>query len=134
MKVVNVAVGIILKASPTSGDNVFVCRRPTNVHQGGKWEFPGGKIEGGETTEQALARELYEEIGIEVNSSMPLMVIEHDYGDKKVRLDIHTVTDFSGEPYGKEGQQGKWDSIATLNPQDYPAANIAIIERLQHSC
>lgn len=124
-KVVNVAVGIILR-----GEHSFICKRPDDKHQGGLWEFPGGKIEAGETTTQALARELLEEIAIDVHSSSPFMVIEHDYGDKRVCLDIHTVSDFSGEPRGAEGQQGQWVAVAKLTQYAFPEANRAIIDKL----
>ncbi len=124
-KVVNVAVGIILR-----GQQSFICKRPDEKHQGGLWEFPGGKIESGETTTQALARELLEEIAIDVHSSEPFMVIEHDYGDKKVCLDIHKVSDFTGEPKGAEGQQGQWVAINELAHYSFPEANQAILEKL----
>ncbi|WP_462156538.1 8-oxo-dGTP diphosphatase MutT [Pseudoalteromonas sp. GB56] len=124
-KVVNVAVGIILR-----GQQSFICKRPDEKHQGGLWEFPGGKIESGETTTQALARELLEEVAIDVHSSEPFMVIEHDYGDKKVCLDIHKVSDFTGEPKGAEGQQGQWVAINELAQYAFPEANQAILEKL----
>ncbi|MFY8273949.1 8-oxo-dGTP diphosphatase MutT [Pseudoalteromonas sp. SSDWG2] len=124
-KIVNVAVGIILR-----GEQSFICKRPDDKHQGGLWEFPGGKIEDNETTTQALARELKEEIAIDVHSSEPFMLIEHDYGDKKVRLDIHTVSHFSGEPHGAEGQQGQWVDIDKLSSFSFPKANEAILDKL----
>ncbi|RDV29076.1 8-oxo-dGTP diphosphatase MutT [Alteromonas aestuariivivens] len=128
MKEVHVAVGVILKDG-----NVFVCLRPQQVHQGGKWEFPGGKVDAGETVEEALTRELAEEIGITVEASQPFMVIQHDYGDKRVRLDIHTVTGFVGEPYGREGQRSRWCPVKELLESDFPEANRAIIQHLQNA-
>lgn len=125
MKEVHVAVGVILR-----DQQVFICKRPDDKHQGGKWEFPGGKVDAGETVTQALARELAEEVGIVANSSTPLTVISHDYGDKRVLLDVHTVSEFSGEPAGLEGQQGKWTPLHELKPEDFPAANVAIIDAL----
>ncbi|MEM0516501.1 8-oxo-dGTP diphosphatase MutT [Pseudoalteromonas sp. YIC-827] len=124
-KVVNVAVGIILR-----GEQTYICKRPDDKHQGGLWEFPGGKIEADETTTAALARELLEEVAIEVHSSDSFMLIEHDYGDKQVRLDIHKVSDFSGEPHGAEGQQGRWVAISDLHLYAFPKANQAILEKL----
>ncbi|UAA38081.1 8-oxo-dGTP diphosphatase MutT [Paraneptunicella aestuarii] len=125
MKQVKVAVGVVLR-----GEMTFLTRRLAHQHQGGKWEFPGGKIEAGETTEQALTRELAEEIGIEVHSSEPLVVIEHQYPDKHVMLDVHTVNDFSGEPQGLEGQEGQWVALNDLDSMDFPEANKEIITRL----
>ncbi|GEA10671.1 8-oxo-dGTP diphosphatase MutT [Alteromonas sp. KUL49] len=126
MSVVHVAVGVILKKG-----NVYITRRAQNAHQGGKWEFPGGKVEPGETVTQALARELAEEVGIDVSDSEPLILIEHDYSDKSVKLDVHTVTDFDGEPFGKEGQEGTWAPIAALNEYTFPKANEVIIQKLR---
>lgn len=126
MKQVHVAVGVV-----TRGSDIFITRRPDHAHQGGKWEFPGGKVERDETVTQALARELAEEIGITVGESQPLTVIEHDYGDKRVKLDVHTVKVFDGEPYGKEGQEAKWVAVDALDASDFPAANLAIIDALK---
>ena len=64
--------------------------------RGGLWEFPGGKVEADETLLEALARELKEELGVLVEATDALMALEHDYGDKQVRLDVHRVTRWSG--------------------------------------
>ena len=124
-KQVWVAVGVIRK-----NNQIFIARRADNLHQGGKWEFPGGKVENGETLLTALDRELYEENGIRVTQAEPLMVIEHDYGDKAVKLDIWQVTEFEGEPYGKEGQECLWADISALEQYEFPEANKAIVAKL----
>jgi 8-oxo-dGTP diphosphatase len=126
MKLVHVAVGVVLR-----GTQVFISLRADNAHQGGKWEFPGGKVEANETVLDALRRELQEEIGILVQSSEPLLVIEHDYGDKLVKLDVHSVSAFNGEPEGKENQQTRWVEVSALEASEFPAANVAIIDALQ---
>lgn len=125
-KQVHVAVGVIKKANL-----IFIAKRHDEQHQGGKWEFPGGKVEAGETVTQALARELNEEIGIEVKSSTPFLEIHHDYPDKSVHLDIHLVEEFDGEARHLEGQDHKWVAISDLNNYEFPAANVVIIEKLQ---
>ena len=125
-KIVNVAVGVIKK-----NNAIFICKRADEQHQGGLWEFPGGKVEANESVFAALKRELTEEVGITIHSSSQLMVIEHDYGDKCVRLDIHVVSNFSGEAHGAEGQPSEWVNISELTHYDFPAANAEIIEKLQ---
>jgi 8-oxo-dGTP diphosphatase len=125
MKLVEVAVGVIIQ-----GSQIFISKRGDSLHQGGKWEFPGGKREGDETIAHALSRELTEEIGIVVLNQLPLMVIEHDYGDKQVRLDVRLVDAFEGEPCGLEGQQTRWVEIADLPKYDFPEANKVIIQTL----
>lgn len=126
MKVVEVAVGVVIR-----GHQTFVCLRSNDKHQGGKWEFPGGKVEAGESPEQALHRELQEEIAIELTHTDPLITIAHDYGDKQVKLIVFIVDGFKGEPVGNEGQPGKWLSVDTLDASAFPAANVAIIEALK---
>ena len=79
----------------------------------------------------ALKRELTEEVGITIHSSSQLMMIEHDDGDKCVKLGIHVVSDFSGEAHGAEGQPSEWVNISELTHYDFPAANAEIIEKLQ---
>ena len=125
-KIVHVAVGVIYK-----DQQLFICKRPDDKHQGGLWEFPGGKVEAGESVFAALKRELSEEVGITIHSSSQLMVIEHDYGDKCVKLDIHVVSNFSGEAHGAEGQPSEWVAINELSNYEFPAANAEIIEKIQ---
>ena len=125
-KIVNVAVGVIKK-----NNAIFICKRADEQHQGGLWEFPGGKVEAGESVFAALKRELSEEVGITIHSSSQLMVIEHDYSDKCVKLDIHVVSNFSGEAHGAEGQPSEWAAINELSNYEFPAANAEIIEKIQ---
>ncbi|OCQ20204.1 7,8-dihydro-8-oxoguanine-triphosphatase [Pseudoalteromonas luteoviolacea] len=124
-KVVNVAVGVIYEQG-----KYFVCKRSEEQHQGGLWEFPGGKVEPQESVELALQRELAEEIGIQVIGSQHLLTIEHDYGDKQVCLHVHVVDQFTGSPTGLEGQPSQWVDYSTLKELEFPKANIAIIDAL----
>ena len=96
MKRVHVAVAVIVN----SQQDILLAKRLDHLHQGGKWEFPGGKVEQGETVTDALIRELKEEVNLDVISSTPLMEISHDYPDKQVLLDIHWVDHFDGEAQG----------------------------------
>ena len=106
---------------------VLVSRRPAGVHQGGKWEFPGGKVEPGEDIQAALTRELDEELGIRPRRARPLIQIPYRYPEQDVMLDVWAVTSYDGEPYGREGQPLAWRSPDGLDPQDFPPANRAII-------
>jgi len=115
---------------------IFISRRGEHLHQGGLWEFPGGKVEVGESPYAALARELFEEIDIHVTHAQPYMQVEHDYVDKKVLLDIWQVDAFSGHAQSKEGQQCRWLSLEQLlapaadNDLCFPAGNQPILQRL----
>ena len=95
-----------------------------------QWEFPGGKIDGDETPYEALRRELKEELNIVVTKASPMMQITHDYPDKKVSLDIWTVTEFNGLPLGVEGQEICWVSLNDLPNFKFPEANQAILAQL----
>ena len=122
---IHVAVGLVLDS-----DRVFVAQRDQNAHQGGLWEFPGGKVDAGETVEAALSRELNEELGIFVDYAEPVMQIKHDYTDKIVLLDVWQITRYRGEPSGCEGQPVKWLAINQLLAEQFPAANQAIVDWL----
>lgn len=123
---VHVAVGVI---ENTQGE-FLISRRAAHQHQGDRWEFPGGKVEEGENAQQALARELLEEINIEVVHAAPMTVIEHAYPDKRVRLDVWHVTVFKGQADGREGQEWRWVPRHQLEAYAFPEANEAIIQRL----
>lgn len=123
---VRVAVGVVTD----SQGRILIALRPEHVHQGGLWEFPGGKVHAEETLEQALRRELWEELGIEVRASEPLIRIRHDYPDKSVLLEVHRVTSFKGEACGKEAQPIRWVSPQALFDYKFPQANWAIVQAL----
>lgn len=128
-ELVHVAAGVILNARR----QVLLALRPRDKHQGGLWEFPGGKVEPDESVADALARELREELDLTVVACEPFLVTDHDYGDKHVRLDVWLVTEHSGEPLGREGQQLAWVHIPDLSGISFPAANEAIVAALQAS-
>ncbi|MDD3449174.1 MAG: Nudix family hydrolase [Gammaproteobacteria bacterium] len=110
---------------------VLLARRPAHLHQGGLWEFPGGKVEPGESLEQALARELQEELGILPRRSRPLIRIRHAYPDRRVELDVWRVDAFSGEPHGREGQPVEWVAPEELPEREFPAANRPIVNAVR---
>ena len=110
--------------------NILLAQRQVDKHLGGLWEFPGGKCEANESAVDALTRELQEEIGIAEIHSRPLIKVRHDYGDKKIFLDVYLVTDWQGEPVGKEGQPLAWVSLNDVERYDMPAADEPIIKAL----
>lgn len=124
---VQVAVGVLRDPA----GRVLVARRPSHVHQGGLWEFPGGKCEPGEAVAAALVRELYEELGVEVLGARPLLRVRHAYGDRRVLLDVRQVTDYRGTPVGREGQPVEWLAPERLAERAFPEANRAIIRALR---
>ena len=110
---------------------ILIAKRPDHAHQGGLWEFPGGKLETDESRFTGLGRELQEELGIRVTEARPLLDIRHDYPDKSVRLDVWLVTGFDGEAHGAEGQPVRWVAAAELNDYAFPAANAPIVHAAQ---
>ncbi len=110
---------------------VLITRRADHLHQGGLWEFPGGKLEPGEQAEEALARELKEELDILPTALQPLIRIRHRYEDREVRLDFYRVTDWIGTPRGLEGQPLRWATPRELPPEAFPAADRPVITALQ---
>lgn len=125
-KSLQVAVAIIVN----NDEQVLIARRHAHQHQGDLWEFPGGKREANETRLEAVQREIYEEVGLQVEQAEPLMQIVHDYPELQVELDVWLVTEFSGDATGKEGQPLVWCPLAELSVREFPAANMQIIERL----
>lgn len=123
MKRIHVAAAVIRGAD----GRILIAKRAQDKHQGGLWEFPGGKVEEGEAVELALARELEEELGIRPTAARPLIQIRHDYPDKQVLLDVWEVSGFTGEPHGAEGQPLAWIGERQLLEYDFPAANRPIV-------
>lgn len=111
---------------------LLLALRDEKQHQGGLWEFPGGKVESGEDVRTALARELHEELGIDIDQTAthPLIQIPYHYPDKSVLLDVFRVDRFSGEAWGKEGQPLEWIDPARLPYYPFPAANKPIVNAL----
>lgn len=124
----HVAVGVVRNAR----HQVLIARRQPGTHLAGCWEFPGGKLEHGESTPDALRRELREELGIEATVASPLITVRHRYPERRVLLDVWQVTSFSGDPSGLQGQVLRWVDPEDLPYIAFPAANrpIATAARL----
>ena len=121
----------VAAAAIVNDGKVLVTQRHADAHQGGLWEFPGGKVEVGETVAQALQRELQEELGISIIACEPLITVTHHYDDRSVRLHVFKVSDYAGEACSMEGQPMVWRAIADLQAQDFPAADAPIIKALK---
>lgn len=113
-----------------SAGEVLLSRRADHVHQGGLWEFPGGKLEPGEAATDALRRELREELGIHVQASRPLIRVHHGYHDRHVLLDVWRVDGFAGTAVGREGQPLVWVPPGELDGYRLPAANLPVIKAI----
>ncbi len=111
-------------------ESVLLALRKPSQHQGDRWEFPGGKIEADESHEQALTRELKEELDIEPVESIGRCTIEHPYAEKTVRLHVRDVFRYRGTPAGLEQQTLRWVPIPELAGLPFPAANQVIVEEL----
>lgn len=123
---VHVAVGVLLNRKREA----LVAKRKKRAHQGELWEFPGGKVEPGETALSALKREIQEEVGLSIHHAKPFLKVRYDYGDKVVLLDVWLSSEFSGLARGLEDQPVKWLALKKLSSYDFPAANQVIIEEL----
>ena len=126
MKKLQIAVGIIRNPN----HEIFITQRAADAHMANKLEFPGGKIEAGETPEQALIRELQEEVGITLRDATLFEKQEYQFPDRHITLWFWLVDHWEGEPWGKEGQPGRWIAQNALNAEDFPPANAPVIEKL----
>ena len=125
------AVHVVAAVLTNAQGCVLISRRPEGVHQGGKWEFPGGKVAPGEGAFEALRRELREELGIDLLAARPYVRLEHSYPDRAVLLDVWRVTSYRGAPCGREGQPLRWIEPAEFHAAEFPAADRPILRRLQ---
>ena len=104
----------VVAAVILEGGRCLLARRAPGDEQEGCWEFPGGKLERGESPTQGLARELREELGIEARVGEEIDSISHDYPERRVHLHFLRVTGFTGEPRGLDGQEVAWRDLAAL--------------------
>ena len=121
------AAGVICNAR----GEILVARRFEHAHQGGRWEFPGGKLEPGEDVRAGLARELDEELGISLDSARPLIRVRHDYPDRAVLLDVWRVTGWQGRVHSREGQALRWLGADAFTGLLMPAADVPVVKALR---
>ena len=124
---IHVAVGVLRR----SDGRVFAARRLPGRHLAGQWEFPGGKLEPGESTRAALERELREEVGVEALAARPLIRFPCRYPDRRVRLEVFEVSRWRGRPHGREGQAVAWLAPGELRRRDLVAGAVPIVAALE---
>jgi 8-oxo-dGTP diphosphatase len=120
----------VVAAALIDPDNrVLVAQRPAGKSLAGLWEFPGGKIEAGETPEAALARELAEELGIVVAEAAlhPLTFVSHRYADFHLVMLLYTCRNWAGAPKGQQGQPLRWEKPDALSDLPMPPADVPLI-------
>lgn len=110
---------------------VLIAQRPAGRHMAGRWEFPGGKVGRNETESAALARELREELGVDVTAARPFMRLTHAYDDHDVELSLWIVEQFTGTPASLEAQQLKWVVPAQLAAEDILEADRPFVAELE---
>ena len=123
-----IAVGIIR----SQDCQIFITQRGEDSHLAGFWEFPGGKIETGETPYQTLEREIAEEVDIHIHQAQFLKTFEHSYEDHDITIHAYLVEEWDGVPFAKEGQPSRWIDQEDLNADEFPDANRLIIEMLKN--
>ncbi len=124
---VEIAAGLLFR-----GERLWIQRRPPGKHLAGYWEFPGGKLEPGESPVQALCRELREELGLTISpdSLEPFDVVEHSYPDRQVRIYFFRCSD-AADPDPELEVDGTWERISGLPEFTFPEANRAVLDRLK---
>ena len=125
MKVVNAVAAVILKH-----DKVFCAQRKISDDHGGKWEFPGGGIEKGESNEEALIREIKEELNTYINPDKYLMTVEHDYQEFHLTMPVYLCSVINGNLELKEHMDSKWLKIEELSKMDFADADKKIVAQL----
>jgi 8-oxo-dGTP diphosphatase len=127
VKRVEVAAAVILNR----GGEFLLAQRPAGKVYAGYWEFPGGKVEAGESAAAALKRELHEELGLEVDTVYPWLTRDFDYAHAAVRLRFFRVFKWRGDPHGRESQQFRWQSIGAVEVAPVLPANGPILRALE---
>jgi len=126
LQAIHVAAGILRDAS----GRVLITERLGDSPFAGLWEFPGGKISPGETPMSALARELYEELGIAIGACEHFMSVDHDYADRSVVIEFYLVTGWQSAPTGLEGQAIRWIDPEMLKSDELLPADIPVLKAL----
>lgn len=114
-------------------EQILIDRRRPEGAMGGLWEFPGGKIEPGETIQECIEREIYEELAIKIEVGEHLITIDHTYTHLRVTLTVHHCHHLTGVPQPLECDEIRWVSLADLEQFAFPQANVQIIAALREA-
>ena len=129
---------VVAAALADGNGRVLLAERPTGKAMAGLWEFPGGKVQAGESPEAALCRELREELGIDVIAAglEPVTFASHGYPDFHLLMPLFLCFRWTGNPVGREGQRLQWVDVSRLSDYPMPPADLPLIspltERLRH--
>jgi 8-oxo-dGTP diphosphatase len=122
---------VVIAIISDENNRFLITQRALSVHQGGCWEFPGGKVEPNETHEAALEREIREELGLELVDYHGLGEFQYDYPDKKIHFILFKITQFVGKPRCLDGQLNmKWVMKSDLESHQFPEANRVFFDLL----
>jgi len=120
---------LVVAAVVVRGDRVLLARRPPGKHLAGSWEFPGGKVEAGESPADALAREVREELALEIERPRPFTFVHHEYPEIRVLLLAYRCG-ASGDP-GATALEWRWEPLGRLDPASMPPADAPIVAALR---
>jgi 8-oxo-dGTP diphosphatase len=121
---------VVAAALYDQAGRVLIAQRPPGKHMAGRWEFPGGKVGRNETESAALARELREELGVDVTAARHFMRLTHSYDDRDVELSLWIIEQFTGTPAALDAQQLKWVVPAHLPAEDILEADQPFVAQL----
>jgi 8-oxo-dGTP diphosphatase len=127
MRQLHVAAGILLNAA----GKVLIAERRCDGPLDGLWEFPGGKVQPGETSSEALSRELAEEIGIEIAASQFFMRLLHEYPDRSVDIEFFLVREWQHDPIGCEGQKLRWVDAQHIDAAQLLPADVPVVDAIK---
>lgn len=127
MRHLSVAAGILCDAA----GRVLIAERRNDGPFQGLWEFPGGKIDAGESAPEALSRELAEELGIEVTTCSSFMNLRHEYDDRVVTIEFFIVSSWNSDPIGREGQELRWVRRDALDAEKLLPADVPVVAALK---
>ena len=122
----SIAIGVIFNQH----NQLLISRRTSKQHLAGCWEFPGGKLESGESFKFALRRELHEEVGVTVHTAVKIFSSTHQYSDRQLSFQLYKIIHYSGAVIAKQNQQLRWVDADQLSSIDFPEANRSMVDAL----